>query len=340
MEQINVDKLIPHPRNNEFFDDITGDNWEAFKESIRTSGVIEPIVITKDKVIVSGHQRVRACKELGITSVLCDCRFFDNDSEDEILKVLIETNIRQRGVGNPNPVKLGRCIKELERIYGVREGSAGNAEPKVSAGNIQTQRDLANTIGISVDTLQNYKKLTDLVPELQDWIETGILAPTTALAIVKYMSPEEQDEFAQSFDGTKKITHKQTQKYIDQIKQLKENPPLPTDYEQTKQKLKNARSDYSKLHDQYQQKVNELQNLKNQIETMKATTPTEQYNQKLKDSTIFFCSRVADFIEKVGGYVWLSDHLNELPEYERNSYISAVNAVNAWSNILLENIKK
>ena len=39
-----------------------------------------------------------------------------------MLKDLIETNIRQRGIDNPNPVKLGRCIKELERIYGVREG--------------------------------------------------------------------------------------------------------------------------------------------------------------------------------------------------------------------------
>lgn len=30
-------------------------------------------------------------------------------------------------------------------------------------------------IGISVDTLNNYKKLTELVPELQDWGETGIV---------------------------------------------------------------------------------------------------------------------------------------------------------------------
>ena len=29
-------------------------------------------------------------------------------------------------------------------------------------------------IGISVDTLNNYKKLTELVPELQDWVETGM----------------------------------------------------------------------------------------------------------------------------------------------------------------------
>lgn len=105
------------------------------------------------------------------------------DEEDKILKDLIETNIRQRGIGNPNPIKLSRCIKELERIYGIEHGgNHGNQysmpNPKVS--DLPTQEDLANMIGISVDTLNNYKKLTELVPELQDWVETGILAPTTA----------------------------------------------------------------------------------------------------------------------------------------------------------------
>lgn len=91
------------------------------------------------------------------------------------LKDLIETNIRQRGIGNPNPVKLGRCIKELERIYEVREGSAGKSEPKLSDGNIFNQSDIAEMIGISVDTLNNYKKLTELIPELEDLVDTGIL---------------------------------------------------------------------------------------------------------------------------------------------------------------------
>lgn len=72
-------------------------------------------------------------------------------------------------------MKLGRCIKELERIYGVRDGSAGQAEPKLSDGNITSQSDIADMIGISVDTLSNYKKLTKLVPKLQDWVETGVV---------------------------------------------------------------------------------------------------------------------------------------------------------------------
>lgn len=74
---------------------------------------------------------------------------------------LIETNIRQRGIGNPNPIKLGRCIKELERIYGIKEGRPEKL-PKVSEVN---QTDIAEMIGISVDTLRNYKKLTELIPK-------------------------------------------------------------------------------------------------------------------------------------------------------------------------------
>ena len=38
-------------------------------------------------------------------------------------------------------------------------------------------------IGISVDILQNYKKLTEMIPELEELVETGIATPTTALAI-------------------------------------------------------------------------------------------------------------------------------------------------------------
>ena len=332
MQQLNINELKPHPRNNEFFDDMTGDAWEAFKESIKTSGIIEPIVVTKDMIIVSGHQRVRAAKELGISTVMVDIRKYEND--EQVLKDLIETNIRQRGVGNPNPIKLGRCIKELEKIYGVREGRPEKL-PNVSA---VTQEQLSDMIGISVDTLQNYKKLTELIPELEDLVETGILAPTTATALVKRMTPSEQEDFVKSMDITQKITQKQVQQYINEIKQLKENPPIPSDYNSTKRELLDYKNDYNNLKSQFNEKVLELQELRKQIENMKVTEPTEQYNKKLKDSTIFFCSKVADFIEKVGGYVWLSDHLNELPDYERKSYVNAVKTIYAWAENLLSNI--
>ena len=248
MQQINIDELKSHPRNNEFFDDITGSNWDQFIDSMRErikkgkTGNVEPIVITQDKVIVSGHQRVRALKELGITQVNAEIKIYE--SEDEIIADLIETNIRQRGIGNPNAMKLSRCIKEIERIYGVRNGSSnekGNnriGEPKVSAD----QSNVANMFGLSVDTIQNYKKLSDLIPELQDWVETGILAPTTAIALIKYMSPSEQEEFVKSMDITHKITKREVQQYIDRIKQLETNNPKVKELENQISDLKAEKS--------------------------------------------------------------------------------------------------
>lgn len=47
-------------------------------------------------------------------------------------------------------------------------------------------------IGISVDTLNNYKKLTEMIPELEELVDTGITTPTTALAIMRDLSEEEQ----------------------------------------------------------------------------------------------------------------------------------------------------
>lgn len=101
-------------------------------------------------------------------------KILDSDNED----------LKQRVLSGETAISTG--YKELERIYGIQHGAAsfqGNqyseVTPKVSE--TPTQEQLADMIGISVDTLSNYKKLTELVPELQDWVETGILAPTTVI---------------------------------------------------------------------------------------------------------------------------------------------------------------
>lgn len=78
----------------------------------------------------------------------------------------------QRGVGNVNPMKMAKCIVELERIYGIEHGN--NQQENRSSQNaksIKTQEGLANDIGISVSQLQRYKQLLKLIPELQDLVE-------------------------------------------------------------------------------------------------------------------------------------------------------------------------
>ena len=336
MQQINVNELKPHPRNNEFFDDMTGEKWKEFLESIKIRGIIEPIVITPDKTIVSGHQRVRACKELGIPTVMCDVHAYNN--EDEVLQDLLETNIRQRGNVGGSSNKVGKRIKELERIYGIEKGN--NQHSSLPNNSVSSQAELAEQMGISVDTLQNYKLLADMIPELADLVDTGIVTKTTALAMMRNLSDKEQMELIESMDTTQKITQKEVQKYIDEIKYLKENPIIekPDDYDETKKQLQYYKSDYSNLKSDFDSKVKEVQDLRKQMENIKSEDPASQYSKKLKDSTLLFCSKVSAFIEQVGGYVWLTDEINKIPDLEREGYIKAVHAIKSWAETMEYNI--
>ena len=116
-------------------------------------------------------------QQLGIKTVMCDVHTYNND--DEVLADLIETNIRQRGIGNTNQRKMGLCIKELDRIYGIREGSAGKVSSNLETNNFtpKNEEELLKSLGLGVtrQTIQNYKKLTEMIPELEELVDTGIL---------------------------------------------------------------------------------------------------------------------------------------------------------------------
>lgn len=82
----------------------------------------------------------------------------------------------QRGVGNVNPMKMAKCIVELEKIYGIRQGSAGKVSLERNNFAPKTQEDLASEIGVSMSQLHRYKELLNLVPDIQDLIECKINA--------------------------------------------------------------------------------------------------------------------------------------------------------------------
>lgn len=106
----------------------------------------------------------------------------------DISPTVIISHIRRRGEIGGSAKKVGKRIKELERLYGIREGSAGGngsnqykkkeLEPNNSV-EAKSQSDLAAQMGISVDTLQNYKMLAEMIPELDELVSTGIVTTHT-----------------------------------------------------------------------------------------------------------------------------------------------------------------
>lgn len=208
IQYISTDKLKAHPRNNDFFDNIYGDKWHDFLESIRTSGIIEPIVATQNYVVISGHQRLRAAKELKLLEVPVIVKNYK--SEQDELKDLIETNLRQRGTISASDIKSGAIVKALEDIY---KKDKKNDTPK-------NQQELADKLGISLRNLQYLKKLNELPDELREIIETDKVTTSTALRVVDKLSDKERNEVIQMIqDSDKKVTGSEIEKYVEQLRQ-------------------------------------------------------------------------------------------------------------------------
>jgi len=87
-------------------------------------------------------------------------------------KDLIESNLRQRELGNPNPVKLGRCFLFLNDWYGFEHGGDRKSSEKVfnliSSDEPKTQKEFAESYGIIQQTMNNYMRMANVIPELED----------------------------------------------------------------------------------------------------------------------------------------------------------------------------
>jgi ParB/RepB/Spo0J family partition protein len=292
LQEINVNELKPHPKNDYFFDDMVGQKWKEFLDSIKTSGVIEPIVVTQNKTIVSGHQRVRACKELRIENIMADIRIYDN--EDKILKDLIETNLRQRGDISSSSLKMGRIICELERIYNIKNGNNQHTT------NGLTQEDIANELNISTKDLQRYKKLTTLIPELQEMVDRGNLTTSVASRIIARLSPTDQKQLILTYgkDEIEKATQKQTQKMVDEMTRIKNvNAGLQLKVNNKESEINNAVTNATdKLNKQIAQLNSEKSLLERKVKLNQGDS--DKYN-KLKSDIDFLTQQKTDLSRQI-----------------------------------------
>ena len=79
---------------------------------------------------------------------------------------------------------------ELERIKGIKQGGYRGNQYIKNQNKKYNQSDLAEDLHISQRQLQDYKKLLNLIPELQQMIENGSMKATVGYKIWARMSQD------------------------------------------------------------------------------------------------------------------------------------------------------
>ena len=89
----NINELIPYENNPRLNDEAV----EYVKNSIKEFGFKVPIVIDKDNVIIAGHTRIKASKELGIKDIPC---IIADDLTEEQVKAfrLVDNKVSEKSI--------------------------------------------------------------------------------------------------------------------------------------------------------------------------------------------------------------------------------------------------
>lgn len=181
------------------------DMWDLV-DSIKKFGVLEPVMVIPHKdggyEMVSGHRRMRACQLAGIENIPVIVRNLDRD---EAIISMVDSNLKREEI---SPMEKARAYQmktdAMKRKMGRRTKEEIAQDEALGIKRMNADEELAQQVGESPATIQRYKTLNKLVPELQDLVDKGKI-PVNTGADIAQMKPKEQKVLADAIQKEAKV---------------------------------------------------------------------------------------------------------------------------------------
>lgn len=141
-------------------------------QSIKSLGLLQPVVVTADNKLIAGHRRLEACRQLDMADVAAVVAEHITDAVD-LLKAERDENTCRKPMTASELIALGRQIEELEKPLATerrREGQAlrraaeSNSVPAngITRGERYDSREkAAEAVGLSTATYSRIKQVAN-----------------------------------------------------------------------------------------------------------------------------------------------------------------------------------
>ena len=178
-----------HSFANHPFKVLDDDKMDDLVESIKQNGVLTPVLVRPDKnnsyEMISGHRRMHAAIKAGLETIPAIVRDME---DDEAIVIMVDANI-QREELLPSEKAFAYKMK-----LGAMKRQAGRPPKNNSCQNgtnLRSDEELGNLVGESARSIQRYIRLTELIPDLLDYVDKKRLQFTVAVDI-SYIDKEIQ----------------------------------------------------------------------------------------------------------------------------------------------------
>ena len=194
-KNISIEKL--HPFENHPYKVQDNEEMDALAESIKAHGVVSPIIVrplentTDEYEIISGHRRVMASRKAGITEVPALVVSLDRDAA---AIVLVDSNLHREHILPSEKAFAYKMKAEALAHKGYRTDlTSVQVAPRLAT------EQIAEDAGTSKDTIKRYIRLTNLIPEILQYVDEGRISFTPAVEL-SYLNEQEQYDLLEQME--------------------------------------------------------------------------------------------------------------------------------------------
>ena len=174
------------------------EEMEALAESIKEHGIVSPVIVrplentTDEYEIISGHRRVMASRKAGITEVPALVVSLDRDAA---AIVLVDSNLHREHILPSEKAFAYKMKLDAMKHQGWRSDLT---LPQVVAKSRTTEMVGADT-GDSHEQVRRYIRLTNLIPEILQYVDEGRISFTPAVEL-SYLNEQEQQDLLEQIE--------------------------------------------------------------------------------------------------------------------------------------------
>ena len=197
VQQIPLSEI--HPFRNHPFKVLDDELMQQTIDSIMQVGILNPAIIRPDPEgryeMVAGHRRLHAADLAGLKTIPAIVR---NLTDDEAVILMVDSNLQRETI---SPMERAQAYKmKLEALK--HQGKRVDLEDKSTSTRIAQKlsvEKVAEEAGTSRDQVRRYIRLTELLPEVQEKVESKEIAFSPAVEL-SYLTHDEQRQFLDAMD--------------------------------------------------------------------------------------------------------------------------------------------
>lgn len=199
VQQIPISEIRPF--KNHPFKVLDDELMQQTVESIKQAGVLNPTIIRPvpegGYEMVAGHRRQHAAELAGLDTIPAIVR---NLTDDEAVILMVDSNLQRETITPMERAQAYKMKLEALKHQGKRIEVQGDAtSPQIGEKSSWAVSIVANDAGASRSQVQRFIRLTELIPEVQEKVESGEVAFSPAVEL-SFLSHEEQKQFLDAMD--------------------------------------------------------------------------------------------------------------------------------------------